>query len=148
MRSLMTLGTKLWTRIFKYDLSSSLCVIGSWLEKHPLPERAIIQISHDGSAPQFVLPWNFLCEGDPPGDSEQPESRRMWGLRYSIEQRIPGNRAFTDAPLTIYDPLKTTLMVWQFPESAQQRRLLQYLADLSGGRLAPATVISDRDTAI
>jgi CHAT domain len=148
MRELVTLGCKLWTKIFRYDIHGSLFHIGEWLQNHPLPERSIIQISHDGTAPQFVLPWNFLYEGEPPDDSAEADYRQLWGLRYSIEQRIPGCRPLSDEPMAVNGALDAALLVWQFPESLNQRQLLERVAAQSSGRLTTPRFIDDKAKAV
>lgn len=126
MNHLARRGRKLWVKLFKRDRNSSLFDIGQWLEDHPLPPDKMIQVSVAKDAQTFVFPWSLMYDQVPPQDDKKklPDLDGFWGLRYVIEQRLPG-RAVADEVIALDDGFEVGFMLWPFDESKEQTRVVQ-----------------------
>jgi CHAT domain len=137
IRKFAKAGRNLWTNLFKIEQRSSMFHIGKWLEKHPLKLGAIIQISLDENATDFLFPWSLLYDKKvPKKEYELPDLQGFWGLRYCIEQRLPNQISGSDAPIQIDDKLKLGFMLWeQFRNAAQEKALMERLMNESVNKL-------------
>src|SRR6266566_5802067 len=122
-----------------------------WLEEHPLKEGSLIQISvenkHD--AANFIFPWTLIYDRPlPKRDYELPELEGFWGIRYCIEQQLPGIPREPDKPIHIDDRLKLEFMLWnQFRNAKLENDLMDQLKAKSTGKLEISTPpITDADT--
>jgi len=148
MNRLAQLGSKLWNDIFCYDTSSSLHLIGEWLRSNPLPPRSTVQVSVEANASTFVFPWSILYDKDVPHDEgERPDLQGFWGLRYVIEQRIPGAESGSDEPLSVDGCLELGYLLSRFNEAVDQQKLLNDLVQRSLGRISELPPIDTREPA-
>ncbi|MGH9632134.1 MAG: hypothetical protein ACRD7E_27835, partial [Bryobacteraceae bacterium] len=129
LRQLARMGNNLWNLIFNLNPGSAIHSIGEMLRDKPLPEGALIQISSDAKAAEFVLTWNLLYDR-PLGFDESAEIDPMgfWGLRYIIEQRVPGKVLDTDVPVTIGPELEAGFFSWHFDELQNHRAFVEGLS--------------------
>ena len=148
MNHLAQLGSRLWNNIFCYDINNSLFLIGEWLRNNPLPPRSTIQVSVDDSASTFVFPWNIVYDKDVPRNkTDRPDLQGFWGLRYAIEQRVPGARSQTDEPIRVEEKLEMGYLISHFNEAVEQRQFLDDLVQRSQGRISTVISIDTRDPA-
>lgn len=91
MRTLARLGRDLHTALFRRRRSSSIAEVGRLLGTIPPSEGSTVQISVHPDASEFVFPWALIYDGQLP-DSQwtAPPADAFWGVRYCIEQRLPG----------------------------------------------------------
>jgi HEAT repeat protein len=145
MRMLAKIGHRLWIKLFKQERNSSIYKIGTWLEEHPLEQGGIIQISLHEDATNFVFPWALIHDRPmPEKDYELPDLEGFWGVRYCIEQRLPGTHKGTDEPIRIEDELKIKFMLWdQFRYADEQRSLMKQLRSQSKGKIVVGAAIND-----
>lgn len=110
VRLLATLGRNLWTRLFSFKTASALARVGKWLEAHPLSDGALIHVSVDRDASQFVFPWALLYDRPLPKENwKLPDPEGFWGMRYIVEQRS------TELPRGSDEPdLRTALRIGNF----------------------------------
>jgi HEAT repeat protein len=91
VRRLATAGRSLWIKLFKRERGSALYKVGEWLQQHPLLSDSMITVSLAPDATSFVFPWTLLYDRNVPRDSRKmPDLDGFWGMRYSLEQHLPG----------------------------------------------------------
>ena len=131
-------GSRLWALMFKRDVGSSLFQVGEWLERHPLPSDALIQVSLDNKAADFIFPWSLLYDRKVPKEENKNslDKQGFWGLRYCIEQQPPEVRRLPDRPIQADDPLRLRCMLWKsFPNANEEISFLEELASRSVGKV-------------
>lgn len=138
LKTLARCGRDLWSMIFRRASSGALFKIGKWLEKHPIKRDGKVQISVAPGAAHFVFPWALLYDRPlPRGRHQVPSPDGFWGLRYDIEQRVPGVQVMPDTPVAVEGTLKLDVLQWQqFRNIRQQNELLATLCTKAAGRLA------------
>ncbi|WP_135611479.1 HEAT repeat domain-containing protein [Methanococcoides sp. AM1] len=159
MQKLAKEGRGLWTKLFRQETNSAMYKIGKWLEKHPLEEGGIIQISIQEEASNFVFPWALLYDRDVAKRASELEYEGFWGLRYCIEQQPPGYfRSPIDAenpvplrkpdePHSFQSSLKMAFMLWEkFRNAKEQKTLMKKLAKESKGTFEVTGPITDEDS--
>jgi hypothetical protein len=148
VRRLAKLGRRLWVKLFKRERRSSMYKIGTWLERHPLKQGGIVQVSLHEDAANFVFPWALIYDRPVPRkEYELPDPKGFWGVRYCIEQQLPSMIKGTDEPVHIEDELKLGFMLWeQFRNVDKEKSLMQSLRARSAGKLEISTPpITDAD---
>jgi hypothetical protein len=144
VRELARAGARLWTKLFRNATkagTSAIYKVGEWLKQHPLPSDSIIQISFESNADNFVFPWALLYDRPVPRDRNLlPDPTGFWGMRYCIEQQIPGRKYRTDQPIDVPDKMDFAFIVWdQFRNVADQKTLMTNLKSRSSGKLDVST---------
>jgi hypothetical protein len=137
VRKLAIAGRRLWIKLFKRKKESSMYKIGMWLERHPLKHNAKIQVSIKEDAANFVFPWSLIYDRSRPRKKyELPDLDGFWGVRYCIEQHLPGRKKRTDEPVRLRKELKLEFMLWeQFRNADKQKDLMKRMVSASAGKL-------------
>jgi hypothetical protein len=140
LRRLARAGRALWVKLFKRDVNGSMYRVGQWLEKHPLPSGGIIQVSLGHDAADFVFPWSLIYDRTVPDENYRlPDAEGFWGVRYCIEQVLPGPQD-ADEPAEVAGGVKLDFVQCErFSNIALQHEMLRRLAERSQGRLAVST---------
>jgi hypothetical protein len=147
VRRLAKAGRDLWATLFRREAGGALFQVGQWLQEHPLQRDAIVQISLSPDAGDFVFPWALIYDRQVPRkDYELPDLEGFWGVRYCVEQQLPMVKG-ADDPVHLDQELILGFMLWeQFRNVAEQKKLMQRLAEAAGGRLQISTPpITDAD---
>lgn len=141
IRSLAKAGRRLWIKLFKRERKSSMYKIGTWLEKHPLKQDGIVQVSLSRDAASFVFPWALVYDRPVPRKNcELPNLEGFWGVRYCIEQQLPSIIKITDEPVHLEEELKLGFMLWeQFRNAGEQKLLMEHLVTQSAGQFRAST---------
>lgn len=144
VRKLAQAGRRLWNSLFRNVTKaghSAIYKVWEWLELHPLPSESTIQVSFESNADNFVFPWALLYDKDiPRNGNDLPDLEGFWGMKYCIEQQIPGKKYRTDEPIDVPDKLSFAFMVWdQFRNVAEQKTLMAKLTARSSGKLDIST---------
>jgi hypothetical protein len=122
VRSLAKAGHNLWIKLFKYEQEKSLYKIGKWLEKHPIKQDGIVQISLSEDSANFVFPWDLIYDRSlPKKEYELPDPERFWGIRYCIEQQPHSTIKGTDKPVHIENELRLEFMLWEHFRNANKQ---------------------------
>jgi hypothetical protein len=139
---LARIGSDLWTLLFRRKMEGALFAIGELLQTFAPPARSVIQISLHQNAATFVFPWSLLFDKTVPPDSAQlPDLDGFWGLRYQVEQRIPGLRSGTDEAISVNGVLRLALLLWRFREAEEEEKVFDEFVGLSKGRISPPSTI-------
>lgn len=141
LRALAKIGRKMWVDLFRYDMQSSMFVIGEMLEQHPLDEGCTIQISFDDKSDRgFVFPWAFLYDRKvPESDTEKIDPYGFWGYRYCLEQKLPGQYRSLDRPVSLAEGKKLAcefIVNEMFSNAIHQDDLLKELQKQSKDRFS------------
>lgn len=132
---LAELGHRLWRLLFHTGPrdGGALEAVGRFLKENAPAEGALVQVTLEPGAQNFIFPWALLHPPDP----EQPDPRAFWGVRYAIEQQVrlgalrPGDRD-DQSP----SPFALRFALYgRFTQSAGQRELISELAAKSAGKL-------------
>ena len=129
MRALATAGRDLYTALFRRKHRSAIAEVGRLLSRMPPPARSVIQISVAREASDFLFPWALLYDAPLPDEPwEEVDPDGFWGLRYCIEQRLPGPQQRPPAENVRPAPLRMAFMLWeQFVNSAEHRAMIDRL---------------------
>ncbi len=145
VRGLAICGSKLWTGLFMRDSNSSIFKIGEWLKDHPVNIGGLIHVSIQADAANFVFPWALLYDKELK-DNELPDICGFWGMRYRIEQQLPGITKTIDKPFQVADRLKIGFMlVNNFPNQSEEISMMESFEKRSSGKLDITTPITDND---
>ncbi len=145
VRGLAMCGSKLWTGLFMRDPKSSIFKIGEWLKDHPVNTGGLIQVSIKADAANFVFPWALLYDKELK-DNELPDINGFWGMRYCIEQHLPGITKTIDKPYQVADKLKIGFMlVDTFSNESQERSMMDKLKERGSDKLDITPPITDND---
>jgi len=131
LRSLALAGRELHTALFRLKTNSAIAEIGRLLDEAPPSPGSVVQISVEKGAESFVFPWALMYDA-PILDDEwaalDPDG--FWGLRYCIEQRIPGYQWVPPAGEPVRaSPLHMAFMLWeQFAHASDHRMAIDDLA--------------------
>jgi HEAT repeat protein len=158
-RALARAGRRLWARLFLAEKTKAMHEIGTWLADRHLERGALIQVTVDEAAADFVFPWALLYDRKMPESDYDPiDPDAVWGLRYVIEQHLPPikhrERVESDfvrserAVGEIAAPLVTSLFVGNVREVAEHEGVLRRLADVGALELRPAAPLRKRGEAI
>ncbi len=150
LKKLAQAGRDLWAMIFRRASKGALFKIGKWLERHPISPNGKVQVSVAPGAAHFVFPWALLYDRPLPKSRHQlPSPDGFWGVRYDIEQRLPGVRAVPDTPVAVKGALKLEVLQWeQFRNIRLQNELLATLREKGAERIAiSAPPITDAEMA-
>ena len=135
LQDLAEIGHKLWRLLFHTGPreGGALEAVGRFLRENAPPEGALVQVTLERGAQNFIFPWALLHPPDP----EKPDPRAFWGVRYAIEQQVrasalaPGDR---DNQQALPFSLRFALY-GNFKQSPGQRQLINELAASSAGAL-------------
>jgi HEAT repeat protein len=131
LRSLAFAGRELHTALFRLQTKSAIAEIGRLLDENPPSPGSVVQISVEKEAKSFIFPWALMYDApipDDPGAALDPDG--FWGLRYCIEQRIPGFQWIPSAGEPVRaSPLHMAFMLWeQFANASDHRMAIDDLA--------------------
>ena len=134
LRQLAVLGRRLWVKLFKRP-QTALGALGQFLENNQVSKDALISITVEQGATEFVFPWNLLYDREVAEAPAKVDPGGFWGLRYRIEQRLPimgmPDRVFaTSSPITLDFVFNDT-----FTNSKLQVDLIDQLGKSSNGAL-------------
>jgi HEAT repeat protein len=130
MRTLATAGRDLYSALFQRKHRSAIAEVGRLLSRIPPPAGSVIQISVARKASDFLFPWALLYDAPIPADPwEEPDPDGFWGMRYCIEQRLPGPQPGPSAKEKARPtPLRMAFMLWeQFVNSSKHRAMIDGL---------------------
>lgn len=131
---LVDVGKGLWTMLLRTGhRDGALTALESFIRTAAPPAGALVQVTLDRSARDFVFPWALLCDVKAaPGDIQA-----MWGLRYVIEQQVQRPHE-ADAEAVVRPPISLGFALYgRFrPQSAEQRTFVDDLVARGTGRLA------------
>jgi HEAT repeat protein len=129
MRNLAAVGQRLYIALFRRKRSSAIFAVGQLLLAMPPALGSVIQISVRDDASDFLFPWALLYDGELPEEQwELPDPDGFWGLRYCIEQRLPGTQRRL-SPRPRPRPMRMAFMLWdQFRNTAEHRAMIEVLA--------------------
>ncbi len=138
---LAEIGHTLWRLLFHTGPrdGGALEDVGRFLEENAPPEGALVQVTLERGAHNFIFPWALLHPSDP----DPPDPGAFWGVRYAIEQQVrtsalmPGDR---EDPQSSPFGLRFALY-GNFQQSADQRDLIAQLAASAAGALDVGTPI-------
>ncbi len=147
LRKLAETGRRLWVTLFRREVGSAIFDVGRWLQMYPLEPDSLIQISLDRDASDVVFPWALLYDRELPHEShEPPDVDGFWGVRYVIEQHIPGGLRGPDTPIDVGDRLDLLFVLWPFGNSKEQETLISDFVERSKGRLVATAPITNAET--
>jgi CHAT domain-containing protein len=134
LRRLAAVGRRLWVKLFKRP-GTALGTLGGFLENNQISTDALVSITVEQGATDFVFPWSLLYDREIPDLPNPVDPNGFWGVRYRIEQRIPiigaEDRVFTTAsPITLDFVFNNT-----FNNSALQVDLMTELVSSAKGKL-------------
>jgi len=130
MRALAGAGRDLYTALFRRKRRSAISEVGRLLSRMPPPAGSVIQISVAHEASDFLFPWALLYDAPLSADPwKEPDPDGFWGLRYCIEQRLPGPQQRPSARDNVRPaPLRMAFMLWeQFVNSSEHRAMIDGL---------------------
>jgi HEAT repeat protein len=130
MRELATIGQRLHTALFRRKINSAMAEVGRLLSQMPPSPGSVVQISVREEASDFLFPWALLYDGELPHDQWRlPDPDGFWGLRYCIEQRLPGLQP-QPRSRTRPRPLRMAFMLWdQFRNTSEHCAMVEALAN-------------------
>ncbi len=133
LRRLAQTGRALWGRLFRENPAGAAWKVGELLRDYA-PTEGTIQISVDQSARTFVFPWNLLYDREL-ARGEAVTLDGFWGMRYAVEQRVPGVPAGTDRPIDPGPDFEIGYMAWPFAQTTAQTEFVRALAKRGGGKI-------------
>ncbi|MBR0681137.1 hypothetical protein GXW74_11620 [Roseomonas eburnea] len=131
---LVALGKRLWALLLRRGHpDGALTALEAFIRDAAPPEGALVQVTLDHSARNFVFPWSLLCDRR----AADGDIRALWGLRYVIEQQVQRPHE-TDSEAVSRPPVSLGFALYDRfrPQSAAQRRFLGDLAARGAGHLA------------
>ena len=136
MRILAKAGQRLYVALFRRNKDSAIWRIGELLKELPPPDGSVIQVSVVKYAEKFLFPWALLYDAAMPGEGLEPDPDGFWGLRYCIEQRLPGQPEAPAGARVHPDPQRMAFMLWdRFANAAAHRAMIEGLSDGRPGSL-------------
>jgi hypothetical protein len=132
---LADIGHKLWRLLFHTGPrdGGALEAVGRFLMENAPPQGALVQVTLERGAHNFIFPWTLLHPPDP----DHPDPTAFWGVRYAIEQQVrtsaypPGDRDDQQP-----SPFALRFALYgNFKQSADQRQLIEHLAASAAGAL-------------
>lgn len=135
-------GRDLWSLLFRRGRrDGAMDAVQKFLLDNAPPEGALVQVTLERSAHDFVFPWSLLY----PGEADPPDPSAFWGVRYVIEQQFAtGDVAEGDEDATAPRPMTMRFGLHRrFKQAPAHEAFILGLGGHSGGGLDVGTPIEN-----